>query len=116
MSIEILNADNLAQFETQPNRVLILGKSDCENCKNWQEELNSAIESGGFQPEVSIGKLDLDQRGLGDFKKSNPWLVDVKDLPFNVIYKQNEIQKSYAGGGLDRLVNRLKRLELSSPG
>ena len=113
MPIEILNADNLAEFETNSNRVLILGKSDCENCKNWQAELNSAIESGEFQSDVSIGKLDLDQRGLGDFKKSNSWLVDVKDLPFNVIYKEDEIQKSYAGGGLDRLVNRLKRLELA---
>ncbi len=112
MPIQTLTADNLAAFESQPNRVLILGKSTCDNCHRWEAELNQAIEADEFQPEIPVGKLNLDQRGLGDFKKGNPWLVDVKDLPFNVIYKGNEIEKSYAGGGLDRLVNRLKRLEL----
>ena len=112
MPIEVLNADNLAEFESNQDRVLILGKSDCQNCKNWQAELNEALEGGQFEAPVPIGKLDLDQRGLGAFKKGNPWLLDVKDLPFNVIYRGGEIQKSYAGGGLERLTNRLARLEL----
>ena len=59
---------------------------------------------------VRFGKLELDQRGLVEFKKANEWLREIDDLPYNVIYVNGEPVKRYVGGGTERLVNRLKRL------
>jgi hypothetical protein len=52
----------------------------------------------------------LDQRGLIEFKKENSWLAEVEVLPFNVLYSAGEKRKEYAGGGLDRLLNRLRKI------
>jgi hypothetical protein len=111
-TLQILDKDTIAPFLEHPDRVLILGKSDCAACKAWAAELTAAMEDGSFSSSVPVGKLDLDQRGLGDFKKSSPWLADITDLPFNVIYVADEKQKSWAGAGVDRLKNRLERLGL----
>lgn len=73
-----------------------------------------AMEDGSFSSPIPIGKLDLDQRGLADFKRDNPWLKDVADLPFNVVDKAKKMEKSWAGSGIDRLRNRLQRLNLNS--
>jgi len=110
--LQILDKDNITEFLGNSDRVLILGKSDCAACQAWAAELTAAMDDGSFTSAVSVGKLDLDQRGLGDFKKSSPWLAEITDLPFNVIYVGGEKQKSWAGAGVDRLKNRLERLGL----
>lgn len=109
--LQILDSENIDDFLAQDNFVLILGKSDCVACNAWQSEIESSISENSF-PEIAIAKLNLDQRGLGDFKRGNEWLKDIQDLPFNVIYMDGEIAKSYAGAGTERLTNRLKKLEL----
>ncbi len=110
-SLQILNSENLAEFLDLPSYVLVLSKSDCVACGQWQTEIEAAFADESL-PEIAIGKLNLDQQGLSDFKRNNKWLKDVNDLPFNAIFKDGELKKSYAGAGLDRLMNRLKRLEL----
>ena len=59
---------------------------------------------------MRFGKVLLDKGGLGAFKKANPWVAEVKDLPTNAIYVNGELKKQFAGGGTQRLVNRLERL------
>lgn len=113
--IKILDKENTSEFLAQGDYVLILGKSDCVACSKWQAELNEALDAGTFSADVPIGKLNLDQRGLADFKRNNAeWLKDINDLPFNAIYKGGEKQKTFVGGGIDRLTTRLKKLELAS--
>lgn len=112
MEIEILDAENLSEFLANPNCLLILSKSDCVACNAWKAELEKAMEAGQYPESIPVGKLNLDQRGLGDFKRENSWLQEVKDLPYNLIYKSGTVEKKYVGGGLDRLTNRLRRLEL----
>ena len=110
--LQQLDASNLDQFLKAGNRLLILSKSDCVACNAWQAEIESAITSGEYSPSIPFGKLNLDQRGLGDFKRNNTWLKDVTDLPFNVIYKDGILEKSFAGAGIQRLQNRLRRIGL----
>ncbi len=52
----------------------------------------------------------LDRPGLIDFKRGNPWLAEVDDLPFNLLYENGERRKSWPGGGVSRLVDRLGTL------
>ncbi len=108
--LESIDATNWEEFTRSPKAVLMLGKTDCAACRDWTEELTAYLEEG-VHPDVRFGKLLLDQRGLADFKKANPWLKEVQALPFNVLYKDGEPRKKFAGAGVERLTNRLARLD-----
>lgn len=109
--LEAIDASNWREFVNAPLAVLMLGKSDCEACKEWTEELTSYLESTEEHMGVRFGKMLLDQRGLTDFKKANPWLRDVDVLPFNVIFQAGEAKKNFAGKGVDRMKNRIARIQ-----
>jgi len=108
--LETIDGTNWKDFVAAPKAVLMLSKTDCEKCAAWTEELSAFLEEDREYAEVRFGKMVLNQPGLIDFKKANSWLADVDVLPFNVIYVSGERVKSFAGGGLDRLINRLARL------
>ncbi|MEM9944123.1 MAG: hypothetical protein AAF939_21385 [Planctomycetota bacterium] len=106
-----LDHENLDEFLKQKSFVLILGKSDCDACNQWETDLNDAFANEDLG-DLPVGKLNLDQRKLGNFKRENPWLQEVNDLPFNAIYRDGDLVKSFAGGGISRLKPRLERLGL----
>ena len=108
--LEMIDGTNWRDFVAAPKAVLMIGKSDCGACGQWTEELQSFLESDQDWKDVRFGKMLLDQRGLIDFKKANTWLADLDELPFNQIYLKGERSKSFAGGGVERLVNRLRNL------
>ncbi|MEL6342241.1 MAG: hypothetical protein AAFV53_03860 [Myxococcota bacterium] len=111
--IEVLDRETLPAFLESPLAVLILTKSDCGACTAWSEELAaflSELDGGDPLTGIRYGKLILNQPGLGFFKKESLWLREVNDLPFNAIYKDGEMARSFAGSGTTRLLNRLKRL------
>tara|TARA_B100001250_G_scaffold125320_1_gene106570 strand:- start:1968 stop:2285 length:318 start_codon:yes stop_codon:yes gene_type:complete len=103
--MRILNNEDWEDFLLSPSALLILGKNGCDACEKWSDKLQSFEPPAGMQ----IGKLLLDTPGLGRFKLSQPWVADVDILPFNVIFIDGEIKKSWAGGGLERLKSNLDR-------
>jgi hypothetical protein len=109
--IEVLGPDTWRDFVASPMAVLLIGKSTCDACTQWSEELNRYLgqEDAGYA-DVRFGKLLLDQRGLIEFKKEMEWLKEVSVLPFTVIFKDGEKVKDFAGGGIERLTNRLERV------
>ena len=108
--LEMIDKENWEEFLNAPLAVLMLGKTDCDACHQWTEELTAFLETDDEFKDVRFGKLLLDQRGLSGFKKVSPWLADVDVLPFNVIYRAGEKTKEFAGKGTERLVNRLNNL------
>ncbi len=113
--LEMLDGESWREFVNSEAAFVMLGKSDCEPCKAWTAELSAFLggAAGGAHPGVRFGKLLLDSRGLTEFKRENQtWLKDLEALPFNLIYVGGELRKSWPGGGLDRLENRLGGLGL----
>ncbi len=108
--LEMIDKENWEAFLNAPLAVLVLGKTDCDACNQWTEELTTFLEADEDFKDVRFGKMLLDQRGLAGFKKASPWLADVDVLPFNVIYKGGSKAKEFAGKGTERLVNRLNNL------
>lgn len=108
--LETVDGGNWREFVDSPKAVLVLGKTDCEKCAAWSAELTEFLARADEFPDVRFGKMMLDQRGLIEFKKGNPWLAEVDVLPFNVLYAAGDRKKAFAGGGLDRLLNRLRKL------
>jgi hypothetical protein len=52
----------------------------------------------------------VDKGGLIEFKRASPWLAEVDELPFNQLYVAGERAKAWPGGGIERLVTRLKSI------
>lgn len=91
-----------------PLAVLVIGKSDCASCTAWGLELEQFLASDEEWRDVRFGKVLLDQPGLVDFKRSNPWIAEIDDLPYTQIYARGERAKAFSGGGAVRLVRRLR--------
>lgn len=108
--LETITGENWRDFVAAPLAVLIIGKTDCEKCSEWSDELSPFLAGTTEFADVRFGKLMLDTRGLIEFKKENTWIADLHVLPYNVIYQNGDRVKEYAGGGLQRLESRLRRL------
>ena len=110
-NIEPVTGDNWRDFIASDIAVLMLGKKDCEACAKWTNELSDFVEHDTEFSAVRYGKMDLMTRGLAEFKKENAaWLQELDVLPFTVIYSDGVKEKEFAGGGIERLVNRLRNL------
>jgi len=98
---------NLAELLTQPQAILILAKSDCGACAQYQREIE-ARRMRGELAGVAIGKLTLDQQGSPGFKRDNPWLADVSQLPYTVIYARGEAIDRFAASKGTFLMERFE--------
>lgn len=109
-NLETLTGETWEEFiTTSPTAVLMLGKTDCAACAAFSKEIEELLAHGGREG-VRFAKMYLDTGGLIGFKKANPWLADVTDLPYTVIFKDGQIVKKFAGGGIDRLMKRLDKV------
>ena len=108
--LEQIDGGNWKDFLQAPVAVLMLGKSDCAACAAWTEELTAFLAGDTEFPTVRFGKMLLDKGGLVSFKRAHPWIAELDVLPFNQMFVAGERSKSFAGGGVDRLVNRLRQL------
>ncbi len=109
--LEPIDGGNWRDFVAAPAAVLLIGKSTCPVCQEYARELGDALGAADAWSGVRFGKVELDRGGLVDFKRANPWLVDLDTLPFTRIYRNGELWKEFAGGGVDRLRTRLDQLD-----
>jgi hypothetical protein len=65
----------------------LLGKSDCDHCNEFTEELHTFLAADTTYADVRFGKILLDRGGLASFKRANPWLADIDVLPYTLIYR-----------------------------
>ncbi len=105
--LETVDGGTWRDFIASPLAVLVIGKSDCPACSAWSEELERFLAADTAWGHVRVGKMLLDKGGLVYFKRANPWLADVEELPFNVMYVAGQRAKSWPGGGIERLTSRL---------
>ena len=108
--LEAIDGTNWEAFLGAPWAVLTLGKSDCDHCHEFTEELHGYLGGDGAPADVRFGKMLLDRGGLATFKRANPWLAEVDVLPYTLIYRGGEKVAEFAGGGVGRLQARLDRL------
>ena len=108
--LEEIDGDNWQEFVESETAVLMLGRSDCAACDTYTEQLESIHAEDDEWTEVRFGKMLIDQPGLASFKNEASWLADVRDLPFTAIYAEGDLEKTFAGTGIERLTNRLERI------
>jgi hypothetical protein len=109
-TLEQIDGRNWEEFLSAPVAVLMLGKSDCPACGAWTDELSAFLAADGEFGHVRFGKMLLDKGGLVGFKRAHPWIAELDVLPFNQVFLAGERSKSFAGGGIERLLGRLRQL------
>ncbi|MCB9507463.1 MAG: hypothetical protein H6697_07325 [Myxococcales bacterium] len=112
-TLEKLDRDSWRGVVDAPLAVLIVGKSDCASCSAWAAELSAWLESSTEWTDVRYGKLDLDQPGLVEFKRANPWVSSLDALPHTSIWRDGVKVKEWLGGGVPRMLSRLGALTTS---
>ena len=108
--LELLGRETWHEFLSSPAAVLVLGKSDCDACAAWTQEVKAFLADDTEWTNVRFGKIELDLGGLAAFKKENSWLAEIKDLPYTLVYVNGEKKKEFLGSGIKRLVNRMHRV------
>jgi hypothetical protein len=108
--LESIDGTNWEGFLGAPWSVLMLGKSECEHCAEFTEELQAFLAADRAYADVRFGKMLLDRGGLATFKRANPWLAELDVLPYTVIYRSGRKLAEFAGGGIARLESRLERV------
>jgi hypothetical protein len=108
--LEAIDGTTWESLLAAPWSVLMLGKSDCDHCTEYTEELHAFLDADTTYADVRFGKILLDRGGLVSFKRANPWIADVDVLPYTLIYRAGEKVAEFAGGGIGRLEARLERV------
>ena len=108
--LEQIDGRNWEEFLQAPVAVLMLGKSDCPACATWTDELNAFLDADEEFAHVRFGKILLDRGGLIGFKRAHPWIAELDVLPFTQLFIAGERSKSFAGGGIERLLGRLRQI------
>jgi hypothetical protein len=124
--LEIIDDSNFSEFLFAPNSFLLIGKSTCDACNIWTNELlghlldtgsSTGIEKANLQLShlpIRWGKVSLNTGGtLTNFKRTHGvWLSHIRDLPYNSLWSNGQLVKEWPGGGIDRLTNRLHSMAI----
>ena len=78
-----------------PHGALILAKDGCGSCAEYEAEIRR-LQDRELLGDLVVGKLMLTQPGSRAFKRSNPWLATVEDLPYTVLYASGEKVDEFA--------------------
>jgi hypothetical protein len=114
-SDEFLTVDdrNLDEVRDANLGALILTTSDCDHCVQYQAEIAALRERGRLR-EVVIGKMVLDRPGSAGFKRDNPWLAGLKNLPHTLVYQRGAKVDEFSASRGAYLLERIDDLRQPS--
>jgi hypothetical protein len=78
-----------------PRAALVITRSTCHPCGAYQAEI-AALLAQGKLAGIAVGTLVLDRPGAARFKRDNPWLAELRYLPYTVLYRQGERVDAFA--------------------
>jgi hypothetical protein len=78
-----------------PHGALVLAKDDCDNCAAYEAQIRG-LQDEERLGDLVVGKLMLTQPGSRNFKRANPWLSEVDDLPYTMLYASGEKVDEFA--------------------
>jgi hypothetical protein len=78
-----------------PRAALVLTRSTCHPCGAYQGEIAALLAQGRLEG-IAVGTLVLDRPGASRFKRDNPWLSDLRYLPYTVLYRRGERIDAFA--------------------
>lgn len=87
--------------------VLVIGKSDCGYCYQYEKDIAELVDTPAYAGIV-FGKLVLDERGSTQIKRANPWIADLEELPYTVLYRDGNPVSAFAASKASYLKEQLQ--------
>jgi hypothetical protein len=84
---------------------LVLAKDDCDNCAAYEAEIRR-LQDQGLLGDLAVGKIMLTRPGCREFKRANPWLRDVADLPYTLLFASGQKVDEFAASKGTYLLER----------
>jgi hypothetical protein len=84
----------------------VLTRSACPSCGAYQAEL-AALRARGELAGLTFGTLVLDRPGAARFKRANPWVRNLRALPYTVLYRRGERVDGFAASRGEYLLERV---------
>ena len=75
--------------------VLILTRTDCEVCTDFVREVRQLLTNVPCSG-VAVGELVLDRRGAQRFVRANPWMADLRVLPYTLLMRRGQQVEDFA--------------------
>jgi hypothetical protein len=100
-----VNDDTVDRVVGARHGALVLAKDDCDNCAAYEADIRRLHEKG-LLGDLVVGKMVLTQPGCRRFKRANPWLSQVDDLPYTVLYTSGEKVDEFAASKGTYLLER----------
>ena len=110
VDILIITDANLDEVRNADLGVLILTKTDCGHCAQYQQEIADLRARGRLAGSI-IGKMVLDRPGSIGFKRENAWLAGLKDLPYTLVYRHGARVDEFSASKGSYLAERLADIE-----
>lgn len=87
--IAIVNDHTIGSFLEHDLCVLILARSTCNRCITYLGDVRRLVDRGSLG-DTAVGVMMLDQPGVSQFRRQNPWLVNAEVLPYTVLYRHGQ--------------------------
>lgn len=87
--------------------VLVIGKSDCGYCRQYDAGIADLLEDPAYTDTV-FGKLVLDEPGNTQLKRESSWIAGLNQLPYTVLYREGEPVDKFAASKASYLEERLQ--------
>jgi hypothetical protein len=100
-----LDDDSVDIVVRAPQGALVLAKDDCDNCAAYETEIRRLQEQGQLG-DLVVGKIILTRPGCRRFKRENPWLREVADLPYTLLFSGGEKIDEFAASRGTYLLER----------
>ncbi len=108
--LEILDGTNWEEFLAAPVSVLMLARSDCPQCTEWEAALEAFLAKDTRWVGVRFGRMVLDRGRLGSFKRAHDWVADLRGLPYTLISVEGEPVRDFVEGSIEVLTSHLAEL------
>lgn len=102
-----INDSNFEDFLKAEYAVLVLGKSDCGNCYEYDKGISGIVNKPEYAT-VSFGKIVLDEPGSIMVKKNNPWISKLEYLPYTVLCRGGQKVEEFAASNARYLEEKLQ--------
>lgn len=102
-----INDKNFLDFIKVEYAVLVLGKSSCGNCYEYDKDISEILNKPEYAT-ISFGKIVLDEPGSMMFKKNNTWISKLEYLPYTVLYRRGQKVDEFTASNLRYLEEKLQ--------
>ena len=98
MVVSELNDETWPMFVAQRGAVVVLTRSDCDNCGAFLESLE--------ERDFPVGVITLDSPGSGEFKQAYPRMsLEASVLPFSILFERGEWLESVMGARVGAILD-----------